>query len=265
MQTKLSIISNIIFKYFIIFAISVLWLNFYLANLVVVIILSTIISITLGKVVSIIKKKKTIIAENSLKEQDHIKNISFQLLLTDHEKIINFYNILFKANHNVCLVKNQALLIDDKYIFIPAYSSQTISIDMVAEYYKQYKENQQIIIAGISFSGDAINLSNKIRNTKINLLNEQSTYKLFKKYDFYPDFKISQTVKEKFKLKNLKDIAFTKSNSKQYLYSAIIILITSLFINYSVYYLIFASLLFIFSAICHFKPQNEPSSIIDEL
>ena len=72
-------------------------------------------------------------------------------------------------------------------------------------------------------------------------------------------------IKEKFKFIHLKNIAFTKNNAKHYLISGFIIFITSFFIKYNIYYLVFTTLLFIFSGICYFKPSPKLPDISDEL
>ena len=165
MQTKISIISNIIFKYFLIFSIAFLWLNFYIRNLLLVISISTISSLIIGKIIGKINNKKSKLLQSSLKEQEKLKNISFQLLLTDKENIIRFYSILFQSKHNIKISKdNKHIELDDTLLFYPEYSHTNITIDIIANIVKQYTNFKTIIIAGINFKEDALEFANKIAN-----------------------------------------------------------------------------------------------------
>ena len=58
---------------------------------------------------------------------------------------------------------------------------------------------------------------------------------------------------QKLKFNQIVATALNKSTSKNYFTSGFIILISSLFIKYKVYYIIFASILFILAYISHFN------------
>lgn len=263
MQTKLSYISNIIFKYFILFAIASLWLNFYIDNLVIVGLISIIISLTIGLLIFAINKKKKNTLNTTNKEQKMMADISLQLLLADENKILNFFENLLSKKRTIVINKN-AIKWDDS-AFIPIYDSTTLNGDIIAKTFKNNRYTKHIFIAGISFSEDARKLAEKIKESKITLLDETATFNLMKKYSIYPDFKVELNKKEKFRYSQLKNIAFTKNNAKHYLISGFIILLTSFFIRYNVYYLIFATLLFIFASISYFKPVKKLPDTIDEL
>ncbi len=265
MQTKFSIISNKILKYFIIFSIAFLWINYYYDNVVVVAIISTLIAIIIGQIIALIFKRKSNIIKLSQKEQSHINNISTQFLLAENSKILIFYKNLLSAKRDVVISKNKDAIIWQDTAFLPMFSKSTITQDDISTAYKNYHDYQNIIIAGISFSDDAIALSTKTTDCKITTLDIQQMYKVYKKYDYYPDFSIKLATKERTNLKKVKETIFIKSNAKHYFLSGLVILITSFFIKYNTYYLIFATLLFVFSGISYFKPPKKLPSIADEL
>lgn len=265
MQTRFSIISNVIFKYFILFAIGFLWLNFYIDDLLIVGLISFIISIIIGKIISIIQSKKNSLIKISIKEQEQIQNISYQLFLAPSERIVQFYSILLKTNHEIKINKETQSISWQNIVFVPEYSQSTITADTISKIYKSHNDCDKIIIAGIKFSEDATNLAKSISNSSLILLDEQSTFKLFKKYDFYPDFKIIKNKKEKLNYQKLKDIALSKTNTRHYFLSGIIILTTSFFIKYNIYYIVFATLLFTLSGICRFRHYTPPPNILDEI
>lgn len=265
MQTKFSIISNIIFKYFIIFAISFVWLNFYYQNILTISLISIIIAFLVGQIIYLINSKKNKLASISLKENEKLKNCSMQLLLASKKDICIFFNIILKTNHQTTISKNNDYISWEDTIFIPYYSKQSLNLDDIIYIYKNYKNIDNIIISCIDYSDNCIEFCNQLTDTKIHILNEKDIFKLFKKYDFYPDFNIKLKQKEKFKYSQLKSIMFKKSNSKKYFFSGIMILLTSFIIRYNIYYKIFATILFIFAGISYFKPQSKESNIINEL
>lgn len=265
MQTKFSVISNKILKYFIIFSIAFMWINYYYDNTVIVAIISTLIAIIIGQIIALIFKKKSNIIKLSQKEQTHINNISTQFLLAENSKILIFYKNLLSAKRNVAISKNKDAIIWQDTAFLPIYNKYLVTQDDISTAYKNYHDHQNIIIAGIGFSDDAIALSTKITDCKISTLDIQEMYNIYKKYDYYPDFNIKLATKQRANLKKVKETVFIKSNAKHYFLSGLVILITSFFIKYSTYYLVFATLLFVFSAISYFKPFKTLPSIADEL
>lgn len=265
MQTKFSIISNLIFKYFLIFAVSFLWINFYYDNLLAVGLISIIVAIIIGQIHDYLCKQKKITSSLSAKEKEKIEEISIQFLLATNKEVLIFFNTLLKSNHVCEINKIKKNIICDDFIFIPFYNKKIIDYDDIINIYKENKSNKKIIIACIEYTDKALNLANSITNTKIIILDKYQIYRLLKKHNFYPDFNITLNSNKKFKYSDLKNIAFTKTTAKHYLFSGIIILVTSFFIKYSLYYLIFATLLFIFAGISHFKPTTKKLDIIDKL
>lgn len=265
MQTKFSIISNSIFKYFIIFAISFLWLNFYSQNLLVVALISIIIAIVVGQLIYLISKHKKNLINLSIKEKEKMKYSSTQLLLASEKEICTFFHIILKTNRDCQISKSKDYIEWDNHVFIPFYEKETLLNDDIRKIFKKHNNVKNIIIACIDCDEKAYTLANKIKQTTFTILNEQQTFNLFKKYNFYPDFNIELNKKEKFKYSNLKTVAFKKANAKHYFFSGILILITSFFIRYNIYYLIFATLLFVFSGISYFKTPIKQVDIIDEL
>lgn len=260
MQTTFSKISNLIFEYFIVFAIIFLWLNFYFTNIFIVCTISIISTIIIMIIAKSIRKKKNIKSQLTINENKKIKEISLNFLLSDNNKILTFYNILLSSRHD-CRIEKNSIKWDDT-VFIPNYSKQELNKDDIASIVRQNNMSECIIIAGIAFNDNAYSLVNTLAR-KIILLNECDTFFLMKDRDFYPEIIVRTKSEGKFKYKDLKNIAFVKKNAKHYLFSGVIILITSFFIKYNIYYTIFATLLFIFSAISFFNKQQTQDSNID--
>lgn len=265
MQTRLSIISNIIFKYFVIFAIIFMWLNFYSRDILSISLTSIILTFIIGKIIGTIGLKRKNKLKLSLQENKKIQEISFQLFLNSEKENLKFFHILLKSNDSEINI-HKLQIENNKYIFVPLYNTSEISEKEIFTVFQNNKNcDKKIIIGCINFSQNAKLLIDKIQSPNIHLLDINQTFALLKKYDFYPEPLIPIKTSKKFEFKMIKKLFFAKQNAKHYLFSAIIILITSFFIRYNIYYIAFATLLFIFSAICKFKPNITQSNIIDEL
>jgi len=265
MQTRLSIISNLIFKYFALFSIAFMWLNFYSTNNIFVTFISIIIALIIGNLLGLISKYKKKKINLSLIENNKIQEISFQLLINSHKENLKFFHILLKSK-NICEInfkKNQ--IESEEFIFVPIYNSEEITESDILNIYKNNINVKKIIISCISFSTSTESLCNKLQNAKIYLLDIKQTFVLMKKYDLYPEITNKINIKKHLNFASLKKMFFAKQNSKRYFFSGIIILLTSFFIRYNIYYLISATLLFIFSLICKIKPSSIKLSIIEEL
>jgi len=264
MQTRFSIISNSIFKYFLIFSISFLWLNYYNRDILLVSLISIIITIIISYIVNKIAKKRKDKISLTIKDNEKMKTTAFQLLMADNNDILTFFTILLKIKNNPKIIKSKQLIEFSNKAFIPFYRKKQLSEDDLIEVFKTYNYDH-IIISCIEYSDEALQLSKKIASKKISIINHEQLFVLLKKYDLFPDFNIAINPKKRFKFVNIKDIAFMKKNSRHYLFSGVIILISSLFIKYNIYYLIFATLLFVLSGISFFKSQPNQQCIIDEI
>ena len=264
MQTRLSIVSNILFKYTLIFFISFLWIGSLIENLLIVLLISILCSIILGKILGIVYNKKQQSISESLKEQKKMVTASNQLLLcNDYKKVIDFFLKLFSDKPN--LITTEKAIFWENFVFIPLYNTRKIYFDKVLEIYKTYHSIPNIVISGISFDDESMEFVKSVSNVRIHLFDEKNTFRIFKKHNLYPDFNITLKEKDKINFSKIKELIFSKRNTRNYFMSGIIILISSIFIRYNIYYLCFATLLFIMSGICFFKRESPSSSIIDEL
>lgn len=264
MQTRLSIISNILFKYTLIFLISFLWIEAYIDNLIVVTICAFVSALVVGKILGMLYHKKQESISITLKEQEMIYYASKQLLLcSDYHKIIDFFLQILSSKENVIATDREIFW--DNNVLIPLYNYRKISLDKIIEIYKTYKKYNNIIIVGIGYEEGSCEFIKTIYDTNIHLLDEKSAFKIFKKHNLFPEFNIKLKEKDSFKLTSLKKLILSKRNTRNYFASGIVILISSVFIQYNIYYICFATLLFIMSGLCFFKKETPTPSIIDEL
>ena len=70
--------------------------------------------------------------------------------------------------------------------------------------------------------------------------------------------KVLYEEKNKYTFKELLNIAFNKNKTKSYVVTGLIFLISSIFLRYNIYYIVFTTLMFVFALFSYFnKPFNK--------
>ena len=266
MQTRLSKFLNTIFKYTTIFLLFFVWLNFYLKNFILSIFISVLLSILIGLLLEFFSRKKQNILTLKKSEKKLIEECSFQFIFSEKKYHLNFYQMLLSKKYKVelmsdfLIVKNN----DKCTLFIPIYQTSEIKSDDIIQSYLKAKELgiNNIVITCKSYNEDALQYSKYVKDITFNLLDENLTFKhILKPLDTYPNFSIEKKKVDKLKYNEIKKSALNKRKSKSYLLSAILLVFSSFFTKYNLYYLITASLLFILALYSSF---NTNYNIIEE-
>lgn len=254
MQTKLSKISNIILKYFLIFAVSFLWLNYVRISNTLAFSISISVSIILGYAIHLLQGLKTKHINVGKEENEKIENTSLQLTYGTNKQVLDFFYSTFNKNYTIKKYSDYISL--NNYDFFPIYSTDTITQSDVLRAIKQ-SENE-IIIACVSADQSAIKCA-KLTSKKVVILTQADVYRILKKYDSFPNFNITKITKKKLKFVDIKNSTFAKANAKGYIISSIIILFSSFFVRFNIYYTCISTLLLILAGICLFHPAPKPT------
>ncbi len=255
MQTKLSKFSNIILKYFVIFAITFLWLNYIKVKNTVAIVISIVVAITLGYIIFLLTNHKNKRINLSKQENEKIENITLQFLYSPLKNTLKFFTDMFSKNYAVKINKTHLTL--NKMQVVPLFNTISVSENDVYSVLKEL--DGEIVILCANYTQEALKAATKC-NVKIHLLDQVDIYNILKKYDKFPEFGITKNTKQKLKFKDIKNTAFARVNAKNYLLSSIIILLTSFFVRFNIYYTVFSTLLLAFAGICLIKPTPKSNS-----
>ena len=258
-------IFQVLLKSCVIFLIFFIWLRYIFSSVWLAVIISIAITLILELLSKAIKRNKGIKASLKLKEKEDAENMFFSILR--NERKLDFYYNLAKTRH--CNVSKNKKYITvhhpDKQdvIMYPFIKFQSLSIDNVVEIIEHVKKpiNKLVILCNDYDK----NLTNQLKDfsTEIVLLDKYQTYKsLYQEYDFYPE--ITEKPKSKVSYKHYLTLAFNRSKTKGYLFSAIVLFIASFFVQYNLYYYIFSTILLIFSLIS-FATTSHNIKVVKEL
>lgn len=248
--TKLSKISNILFLSISFFFLSFLWINYYIKSLKKSFIYSLISSLIFFVIILFFnfkKDKKSIDISNKSKHKDYIK---IQLLYSNSDKIMKFLIKLYNLE-NYTLISNNHLYSknnnSDKFI---VFKTEAINQSELENIYKE-SISQNIEIYCFDDPKNIIELENY--NIKFITFNE--IYKDCEENNHFPDFSINIKKSTKYRLKDILCVVFCKAKSKSYLWIGILLMFSSLFTPYNIYYIIMSTLLLLMAIYSRFNKR----------
>lgn len=249
---KLSKILSTFFKYVLYISMFFIWIYYYNRNLILSVILSVILSLICDFIISIFVKKRNANAVIKNNEKKKIIEFSNQFLFSTTFQNINYFCDLF---NNPNTKKFKTYFIINETTFLPLYQKFEIDENDILNIYKSINvKTKNLVVLCKNYSTNALNLSKSIDNFNFVLLNENDVFfKFLKPLNAMLPKTINFKKTKKLKAKEILSIALNKHTAKGYFFSAFIILISSIFIRYKIYYIAFAFILFI---LCYFSYFN---------
>lgn len=259
-MSKFKII-NLFDKLFIsisIFLIIYAWINFYVRNLWTTFFLSLIFSAACVFVLYYFLNKKQEKVELGKKNTDEMNKSFLVFRLTPRkQKMELLYNLLSKE-FNTKLDNGILTYIKDekKHLVIVATHIERISendlINLVDEFLDTDVDVIDIICNDVN-----PNINSKIFvDKKIIFITKQKLYlDYFSKYQIFPDNSKIDTSITKLRFKDILNNMFIPQKAKSYFFCGLILIFSSIILPYHIYYIVFGSLLLIFSILCKILPK----------
>lgn len=259
-MSKFKII-NLFDKLFIsisIFLIIYAWINFYVRNLWTTFFLSLIFSAACVFVLYYFLNKKQEKVELGKKNTDEMNKSFLVFRLTPRkQKMELLYNLLSKE-FNTKLGNGILTYIKDekKHLVIVATHIERISendlINLVDEFLDIDVDVIDIICNDVN-----PNINSKIFvDKKIIFITKQKLYlDYFSKYQIFPDNSKIDTSITKLRFKDILNNMFIPQKAKSYFFCGLILIFSSIILPYHIYYIVFGSLLLIFSILCKILPK----------
>ena len=247
-KTKLSLISNTLFLNFSIFLLTFIWVNFYTRDLALALFLGLIFSV-IFTIFYILFIKNKISKENTLKKDKHsyeeIKNhFLFSNYINLSKTICEIFSITPQS-----ISKNYSHIVSHNCDIYLSFNKEDIQNEDIIELLKEYRYNQ-IKIFCISHK---VNL--QIENIDIELITLDDIIKKMNEINYHIDGIIKIKSKPQITLKYILNISFNKARSKNYFWLGLLLIFSSLFTPFTIYYTIFGSLLIVASIYSRFNTK----------
>lgn len=240
------------------------WARYFISNLSLALVYTAILTLAIELLIHIFLQKRERKFKLKKEEQNLAEKISANFIFSP-EKALDFFFELGKINYSttkhskfVVLKRkvgaNQAES-NEKTILFPKYSFSPLSSQDIVEILRKTAKigARKIVVCSNKISDEAAATAKKIGDVKIILLDSNGVFlKLIKKNNFYPKNLKEISTKQKLGFKDFIALAFSRSRAKGYLISALILIFSSFIVKTNIYYVVFSSILLIFSFICLF-------------
>ena len=262
---KVNFIIKLLFRFFLFFLLGFIWIRFFLKSLWLSILLSSLISICVIILLEAISTKRAKITRLKIKEKEDAENMFLSLATSKNP--IDFFHKLTTKKHEATKKKSYILIKheDHNVLLYPYTSFAPITPDDITKILStiQKEKYKKLVICCGDVSKETINFVKNF-DAEIILLDKFQTYsEIYKFYDCFPKITLSYKRTKKESFKELLSFSFNRSRTKSYLLSALVLLFSSLFVQMSLYYAIFSSLLVIFAIISFFLPNKIPNTQVD--
>ena len=255
---------NLLFRIFIIFLICFVWIRYFVKNLSMALVYTSLLTISIEILIHFLLQRKN--KKNELKKEEEklAEKISSNFIY-DSKKAIKYFSSLCKINYSV-KTYSKFLVLSGKEeksnltILYPLYSYNNLSAqDLVNILQKTEKFSpNKIVVCTYKIGADAKSFVSKIKDTKIVLLDSRDCFlKLIKPHNFYPEDLKEIDFSSKPKFKEFLLASISHQRAKGYLLASLVLLFSSFIVKMNIYYVVVSSLLLILALISLlYKPKN---------
>lgn len=266
MQTKLAFQLNNIFKYISIFCIIFIWSNYYYHNFLGCVIISVFLTSLICFILSNVFYTKQQKVLKSNQEKQACDNTLNQLLFLNNTEIIDYFYLVLKNQDHNTTKQNDHIIFKDR-IIIP-YFNYELDTDNFLKFYSEFRDKQQIIFLSYKISSNLTSFIANFDLKNITFIYGPDVYtKIILPSNIKPQTIVLPTKPQKLTFLKICQHAFSKRNSRNYFLSGVLVMFSSLFYKYGLYYQIIGTLLFCFSLYSKFNTRfnrpNQSTNIFD--
>ncbi len=267
-KSKLAVIIDSLFISFIIFILLFFWVHKIIKNAFLSLFCSIFISLLAFFIIFKFLTKKFKLKNITFKEEKFEKECIYKLKYMESQSLINFYETLLNAkNVDKNMYKNDSTIF---YISTKARLSE-IDFNSAYDYYLLTSKTQNTDFV-LCFIGSSVTneFTNLLENSpvKFNLFSEHDLYIIMKDKNFYPENINPNTTPQKSKkfstIKSKFSSSITRSHFKELFFSGISLILISIVIPFSSYYLIFGTILLILALVSLFIKNKSPTNSLNK-
>ncbi len=258
---KLNFVLQEILKVCLLFLFFFVWFRYlFKRNLPVAIIVSLATTLIVYAIACFFLSKRKAKLGMKMKEKEEAEDMFLSLACSDN--YMDFFEKLAKTKHQNTERHKCFLTIKHpenvKTLLYADMSFEGLTCDKLIEIHKKVKSQQatKIVIVCKEVADKMVFSLASTFKEKFLILDEYSTYnQLFKYYGVYPEITRRCNTQKKLDFKDFVSYSFNKKRTKSYLLSALVLILSSLFIRMTIYYCIIASVLVVFALVSQFNPR----------
>lgn len=254
---------NFVIKNFVIFLLAIAWTNFYIKPFYLSVIVACLITFMfswLFRKLALKKEEKSLVKSA---EKEAFNTFTLNLLTMPTAKQNELIANILKDKK---LENKDGVIFAEGHAVINKISMHRLSVEDIYDIIKSLNtiNHNKAIVFYHEIEASALNFIKSLNSPNIELYDLAYLFSETKKKNISIKSTITFNKKNKLKFKEFLGIIFARKNAKNYILLGIIMLLSSFIVFNPLFYVIYASIMFIFALICLFlKPEAPKSNILN--
>ncbi len=249
-QSKFSKISNLIFLTFCAFIIAFIWINNYISNIKLALLSSIIIALFFFISYLVFKHFQNKIYTQNYTQKLNLEDLKTHLLFSNEQEIIKLIKTIFNFSNILKIDKSHYIDSNTNIDIFLMFEKEILSYDDYIYIYKNRINNHLKI-----FCISSLNNYPELENTTIEVFNILQINKNLQNNNDKIINPVKFKNKPKLRVKDILCVALNRSKSRNYFLFGLLILFTSIFTPYYIYYTFIGTLLLLLSLYSRFNSR----------
>ncbi len=174
-----------------------------------------------------------------------------KLMFLKNESVVDYF---YQNINNEKAKKTKNYIETESEIIYPFFEKSELEINNLSTIYKQISSPKNIVILCGTARSDCLALAKRINNKKITIYDSEKTYQTFLKNSIMPPTEIEFSNSKKLAIKELLHYAIGKNRAKNYSIMGILLVVSSFFVKFKIYYLVVGSILLLLALLTLLLP-----------
>ena len=254
---RIARVSNLLARSFLVFLVAYLWLSFYIENILTVFCAAFAIMCGANFVFGMIAKRRNVRAAMTRKQQDHLRQVELQLKFQSRMRNVGLLRIAFeKRGYRVTTTQRKVVVTtNNRVINLYPLFDKTVTVADVVACVKYTNKNAVTYIAACRFDDEVAAFARSL-DCEIVLMDVASVYaEILAPAEIFPTMDVKYKSKTRVTLGELGRAMFNRTRARGYVYIGVVVLATSFIVTFPIYYIVCASVLFLFALMSLFHVQ----------
>ncbi len=254
---KINLAISILIRDICIIMVSFVWANYYVRSFALALVISLTITALAEALIQLISAKRGKKYALTSAENKKIESISNAMIFAPYEQVISFYYNILKTKY--CSVKKKDCIVVEykgkKVTVVPLYSINGVPLNSLTEAIQIATRNNtnKLFVLGNYYMPECVTLASNITSIEVCLLDARDVYTtLLKPNNYYPTWSVDVS-KPKLTSKDILAVVFNRTRAKGYLICGLILIFSSLFTPYNLYYVISSTILLFMAMYSYFN------------
>jgi len=257
-------IVDIVFISVVTFLIFFAWVQFFLKNLLLSLLLSCVLSLCFLTFVRWLSNKKYAYKQSIIDKASNFNRFKLAITTMTNARFLSIIKQLIPEKYPIKTNKNSLTFTkNDSTTLVMFHFKTELNQLTLLDIIKSNRYNN-IIVFCYSFDQESKSISQSFKHKNITLINIEQLFDLVNDNNIEINTSNINIANRKSSVKQIFKTLISKNKAKSYFISGLIILFTSIIIPFKIYYVVLSSILFVLSLACKIKPTDKINMSIFE-